>query len=276
MKPRTRIHYATRLEPVLRWLAAHPDAAPDLYYLADLACLSPYHFHRVYRGLMGETVKATMLRARMHRASVELAEGRPLNQVAARAGYTSVAAFNRAFGSAFGMPPGRYRQARSSPFNPEELGMYPITIETFEGATLATIAHQGDYQEIGATFDQLFLMATARGLVNDATRTFGVYFDDPEQVPADDLRALAGLTLPAGHPVDKDFDEFTLPITRCAVLHYTGPYSEIEAAYQWLLAQWLPASGEETRDFPIWEEYLNDPKTTPAAELQTRIYLPLA
>ena len=154
--------------------------------------------------------------------------------------------------------------------------MYPITIETFEGATLATIAHQGDYQEIGATFDQLFLMATARGLVNDATRTFGVYFDDPEQVPADDLRALAGLTLPAGHPVDKDFDEFTLPITRWAVLHYTGPYSEIEAAYQWLLAQWLPASGEETRDFPIWEEYLNDPKTTPAAELQTRIYLPLA
>jgi AraC family transcriptional regulator len=75
--------------------------------------------------------------------------------------------------------------------------------------------------------------------------------------------------------VDKAFDEFTLPITRCAVMRYTGPYSEIEAAYQWLLSEWLPSSGEETRDFPIWEEYLNDPKTTPAAELQTRIYLPL-
>src|SRR5690606_40008874 len=54
------------------------------------------------------------------------------------AGYTSQAAFSRAFGAVFGMPPGRYRDARSRPFNPEELGMYPTTIEQFAGASLAT------------------------------------------------------------------------------------------------------------------------------------------
>ncbi|GAB7540971.1 hypothetical protein CS8_006340 [Cupriavidus sp. 8B] len=54
MKPETRIQYAQRMEPVLRWLASHPDADPDLYQLADLACLSPYHFHRVYRAMMGD------------------------------------------------------------------------------------------------------------------------------------------------------------------------------------------------------------------------------
>src|SRR5690606_1483596 len=188
MKSTTRIHYATRLEPVLQWLAARPDAAPDLYHLADLACLSPYHFHRVYRALMGETVNATMQRLRMHRASVDLAGNRPMQQVAQRAGYASQAAFNRAFSAVFGMPPGRYRHARSRPFNPQELGMYPTTIEQFSGASLATLAHQGDYQHIGATFDRLFMLASSRDLVGPDTRSFGVYYDDPAQVPASQLR----------------------------------------------------------------------------------------
>jgi len=275
MKATTRIHYANRLEPVLQWLASHPDAAPDLYHLADLACLSPYHFHRVYRALMGETVNATVLRLRMHRASVDLAGDRSLPQIARRAGYTSQAAFSRAFGAMFGVPPGRYRHARSRPFHPQELGMYPTTIETFVGAKLATLAHHGDYQQIGTTFDRLFLLASSRALVGPQTRSFGVYYDDPEQVPADQLRSLAGVTLPDGAAVDTVFEPFTLPASRCAVLEYTGPYSEIEAAYHWLFSQWLPSSGHETRDFPMWEEYMNDPKTTPVSELKTRIYLPL-
>lgn len=154
--------------------------------------------------------------------------------------------------------------------------MYPITIEQFAGASLATLAHQGDYQNIGATFDRLFMLAAGRDLVGPATRSFGVYYDDPAQVPADRLRSRAGLTLPDGAAADPVFEPFALPAARCAVLEYTGPYSEIEAAYNWLFAQWLPASGHETLDFPMWEEYVNDPKTTPAAELKTRIYLPLA
>ena len=275
MKAKTRIQYAKRLAPVLQWLASHPDAAPDLYRLADLACLSPYHFHRVYRALMGETVNATMSRLRMHRASMDLAGDRSMEQVAKRAGYTSQAAFNRAFGSVFGMPPGRYRYARSRPFNPQELGMYPTTIESFAGASLATLAHQGDYQQIGTTFDRLFLLASGLELIGPATRSFGVYYDDPEQVPADQLRSRAGFTLPDAMAADSTFERFELPATRCAVLEYTGPYSEIEAAYHWLFSEWLPASGHETRDFPMWEEYVNDPKTTPASELKTRIYLPL-
>src|SRR3546814_9227603 len=153
--------------------------------------------------------------------------------------------------------------------------MYPIAIEQFAGASLATLAHHGDYQLIGTTFDRLFMLASSRSLVGPATRSFGVYYDDPAQVPATQLRSRAGVTLSDGAAIDAVFEPFALPAARCAVLEYTGPYSEIEAAYNWLFSQWLPASGYETLDFPMWEEYVNDPKTTPAAELKTRIYLPL-
>ncbi len=277
MKPQTRIHYAQRLEPVLLWLATHPDADPELYRLADLACLSPHHFHRVYRAMMGENVAATVQRMRMHRAAVALSTGNEsLRDVATRAGYESLAAFNRAFGSAFGMSPGRYRNARSSPFNPQELGMYPVAFETFPGVILATLPHRGSYQEIGPVFDRLFMLAQSRGLAAPDVSGFGIYYDDPDQVPTAQLRSRAGVPVASDALLSDGLERFEIPEGRCAVLSFTGPYNEMEAAYNWMFSEWLPTSGVELADFPMFEEYLNDPHTTPAAQLKTRIYMPLA
>jgi AraC family transcriptional regulator len=274
MKPQTRIQYAQRLAPVLRWLASHPDADPDLHLLADLACLSPYHFHRIYRAMAGETVNATVQRVRMHRAAIALADTRDsLQVVASRAGYASDAAFTRAFGARFGIPPGQYRSARSRPFDLQEPGMYPITFTTFPGMTLAALPHRGSYQDIGTTFMHLFTLAGSSGLAQPEVPGIGVYFDDPEQVPIQQLRALAGVPVDPQAAFGGAFERFDIPAGRCAVLTYTGPYNEMAAAYQWMFSQWLPTSGLEPVDFPVFEQYLNDPRTTPPAQLQTQICL---
>ncbi|CAB3682620.1 DNA gyrase inhibitor [Achromobacter deleyi] len=276
MKPQTKTQYAHRMDPVLRWLASNPDADPDLYQLADLACLSPYHFHRVYRAMMGETVNATVQRIRMHRAAVALGgTGASLRDVAQRAGYESDAAFSRAFGATFGISPGRYREARSRPFDPQELGMYPITIETFPGAILAALPHRGSYQEIGPVFTRAFMLAGSRGLARPESIGFGVYFDDPEQVPVGQLRSLAGMSVAPDADLGDELERFEIPAGRCAILTYTGPYNEMDKPYNWMFSEWLPASGAVPADFPMFEQYLNDPRTTPPAQLQTRICMPL-
>ncbi|WP_285960788.1 AraC family transcriptional regulator [Pseudomonas tohonis] len=272
MKPETLNHYSQRLDPVLHWLARNPDADPDLYRLADLACLSPYHFHRVYRALMGETVNATVQRIRMHRAAVAL--GNPeasLRDVAQRAGYESDAAFNRAFGTAFGIPPGRYRTARSRPFDPKELGMYPIKIETRPAVTLAALAHRGSYQEIGPQFARVFMLTATRGIALPDSIGYGVYLDDPAQVPAHELRSMAGVPVAPDAVLGDELLRFEIPAGRCAVLTYTGPYNEMDKPYSWMFSQWLPTSGHEPANFPMFEMYMNDPRTTPPAQLQTCI-----
>ena len=58
----TRSDYAERLERVFGWLADHLDDTLDLTRLAEVACLSPYHFHRVYRAMQGETAADTVRR----------------------------------------------------------------------------------------------------------------------------------------------------------------------------------------------------------------------
>ncbi|HEY3621771.1 MAG TPA: GyrI-like domain-containing protein [Roseiarcus sp.] len=49
----------------------------------------------------------------------------------------------------------------------------------------------------------------------------------------------------------------------------------MKGAYRWLLGAWLPRSGYEPNDDPIFEEYLNNPQHIAPAELMTDIHLPL-
>ena len=74
-RPVTRESYARRLNRVAEHIWAHLDAPLDLAQLAEVACLSPFHFHRIYRAMIGETVAETVSRLRLQRASMELARG---------------------------------------------------------------------------------------------------------------------------------------------------------------------------------------------------------
>jgi AraC family transcriptional regulator len=279
----TRSDYAVRLERVLGWLAENLDDALDLTRLADVACMSPYHFHRIYHAMQGETVADTVRRLRLHRAAVELITGElPVPTVAQRAGYGSQAAFTRAFKSAYGVPPARYRASfvpapRTGKMEDtmETTLSYQATIRTVPNIRVAALAHSGDYMTIGHTFERLSAMAAAQGLLGLTTRSFGIYYDDPSVTLRDSLRADACITLPDGLSSSGELQVREIRGGRYAVTLHVGPYAELERPYKWLYGTWLTQSGEEAADAPCVEEYLNDARATPPTELKTEIWLPL-
>jgi effector-binding domain-containing protein len=60
-----------------------------------------------------------------------------------------------------------------------------------------------------------------------------------------------------------------------------GPYPDLMKTYeritQFLLEKgFMKSEADWAKFMPMWEEYLNDPTTTPEAELATFIYLPIA
>ena len=69
--------HASRYEPRLRRVIAHVhdhlDEPLDLNALAEIACLSPHHWHRIYHAMFGETLANTVKRLRLHRAAGRLA-----------------------------------------------------------------------------------------------------------------------------------------------------------------------------------------------------------
>jgi AraC family transcriptional regulator len=278
----THADYADRLERVFRWLADHLDDTLDLVRLADVACLSPYHFHRVYRAMQGETAADTVRRLRLHRAAVELITGElPVARIARRAGYGSQEAFTRAFKTAYGVPPARYRAsfvpipAANRQESEMETTTYEVTLRNTSPIRVAALPHSGPYVNIGSTFERLMAMAGGQGLLGPGMRSFGVYYDDPTATPASALRADTCLVIPDGVVPTGDLQVREIRGGRYAVVLHVGSYAELERPYKWLYGTWLAQSGEEPDNAPIVEEYLNDARTVPPSELRTEIWLPL-
>jgi AraC family transcriptional regulator len=285
--------YAIRLERVVSWLADHLDDTLDLARLADVACMSPYHFHRLYHAMQGETAADTVRRLRLHRAAVELIAGeRPVPRIAHRAGYGSQEAFTRAFKAAYGVPPARYGKKCRQDVSVDRAALVPmfttgrmedemetisyqVTIRETPAIRVAALAHRGDYQTIATTFQRLSTIAAGQGLFGPATRSFGIYYDDPSATPSDALRSDACLTVPDGWTPNGELQLREVRGGRYAVVLHVGPYAELERPYKWLYGTWLEQSGEEAADAPCVEEYLNDARTMPPTELSTEIWLPL-
>jgi AraC family transcriptional regulator len=271
--PRTLADYAERLERVLAYLAENLDREVDLDRLAEVACFSPFHFHRVYHALQGETVAETVRRMRLHRAAVDLIDGEvPIPRIAARAGYGSQAAFTRAFRSAYGAPPGAYRSvAAAAPAEPPA-----VELRATPRLRMLALRHHGDYAGIGGAFERLRAAAAGRGLLGPASRFFGIYYADPSAVPEADLVSEACLVVADQVAAEGELHILEIAAGRHAVLRHVGPYAELHRPYTWLYREWLPRSGQEAADRPCLEEYLNDPRLVPPPELRTEIWLPLA
>ena len=270
--------YARRLQRVAEYLPAHLDATLDLETLARLASLSPYHFHRVYRGLLGETVNATVRRLRLQRAAIDLLDRElSIERTAHRAGYTSQAAFTRAFRAEYGEPPARYRGARSEAqvAAQRDAELYRVELVDLPRVRVAMIEQRGDYRLTSKAFERLLTFAATTGQLRPGTRTIGIYHDDPESVPTSALRSGACVSVSADWVPVGEIVEGFVEGGRYARIVHTGPYNELGAAYDWLYQTWLPASDEEPRNLPCVEEYLNDPRQVQAQELVTAVMMPL-
>ena len=288
----TSLAHAARIERVVAHIADHLDAALDLERLAEIACFSPWHFHRVYVAVTGESVADTLRRLRLHRAAAELSRsGRPIGRIAKRAGYGSLAAFSRAFAAAYGRPPAAWRRhgqelrpdfpQHGVPLMPQTAATYrlpvnyDVTIEAFEGATLIALPHRGDYLEVGRTFERLMVWAGPRGLMGPQTRLIGLYYDDPASKPKAELRSEACITAPADVEPGLGMHRQAIAAGPVARLVHKGPYADLDVAYAYLYHTWLPASGRAPGEAPCFEEYLNDPRGLPPQEWLTAVRLPL-
>lgn len=279
--------YQDRLTRVQAYIHDHLADDLDLNSLAEIACMSPTHWHRIYHGVFGETVAATVKRVRLHTAAGMLANSEiPIDDIAKRCGYPNLQSFTRIFSDSYGMPPARYRKEGSHRKFQNAVdedqgalvsGPWDVEIRNVPEMSLLTIHHHGSFMQIGEAFDRLFGWLAVRGLVGPDIRLIGVYHTDPDAYREKDLFSRAGVLLENSQTVDVE-----VPVTRATVaagryacLRYKGPYADMRSAYLWLFGKWLPQSGEEVREGPVFEEYLNNPREVAPTELLTEIYMPL-
>ncbi|HPJ71363.1 MAG TPA: GyrI-like domain-containing protein, partial [bacterium] len=217
MKEETERVYRQRLGRVLGYIQEHLDESLTLEELAGVACFSPFHFHRIFRGLVGEGLMEHVRRIRLERAFSELKAGdRRILDIALDAGYETHESFTRAFRSFFGAPPSRARRDRFLSLKPvanrvhyrpdgdvtmfkPRLGrrklMIEVEIKTFEPLRVACVRHTGPYQNCHGAWEKLCSWAGRNRIFGPTTQCIGVSYDDPEVTPPEKIRYDACITV---------------------------------------------------------------------------------
>lgn len=285
---------------VLEHVERNLDRNLTLEDIAAVAGFSPFHFHRVFSGMVGESISGFIRRLRLERAAGRLLEGgEPVMVIALRAGYESNQAFTRAFLSSFGEPPSVFRRLRRSiPLIPSPSGYHycstggmrvfdPVKdgsgtmdakIVEMKPLKVLCVRHIGPYQLIGEAFERLDEAAGRAGLDTGRSQWLGMYLDDPEQTPPERLRSDACVTVeefPALEP-DSVMKPFEIPEGKYATTRLIGSYNGIHAAWMKLVGAWIPSNGFKPRCAPCFEIYVKGHESTSdESEFITDLYEPV-
>lgn len=295
MKPVTLHDYKRRLLQVLVHIQQNLDGPLALDELAAIACFSPFHFHRVFRGMVGESLKEHIRRLRLERAASLLKVGKqPVTQIALDAGYSSHEAFTRAFHDCFGASPSGFRALRRK-LSPEVAsGLHyrkdgsitqfrtlrggatmKVEIKRIKPLRVAFMRHVGPYKQVGTTWDKLLPILGKEGLLGGNPMFIGICHDDPEVTVPARLRYDACVTVDQEFHGEGDIGTQMIAGGDYAVTTHQGPYERLGDSYAALLGQWLPRSGRELGNAPCFEVYLNSPESTAPEDLLTDLYAPL-
>jgi AraC family transcriptional regulator len=297
MKTTTQNTYYQRIHHVLLFIQSNLDGDLSLDTLAATAHFSPIHFHRIFKGMVGETLVEHVRRIRLERAAIRLSIGTStVTDAAFDAGYGTVESFSRSFKKMFGCPPSKYqithweklykRIPGSVHFLPAEVRPnlvinreketdMKVTITTVAPMQVAFVRNIGPYDGCQKAWKTLCNWAGPKGLLIETAKFIGVCYDDPQVTPAKNIRYDACISIDNNIEVEGEVGMQTLSGGEYAVALHKGPYSNLEKTYAELMGIWLPQSRREFREAPSFEIYLNDPENTPAEELLTELYLPL-
>ena len=293
MKAAVQNHHA-RMQRVLDHIDRHLDDDLDLDALSSVAAYSKFHFHRQFTATFGLSVHRYIQLARMKRASSRLgyADAESVTDIAMDAGYDAPDAFARAFRQRCGQSPSSFRKSPDwgswlMAFGPLDNARRKlmqiifteddVTIREVPPTPVAIMEHRGDRATLGDTIQRFIAWRKAAGLSPETSPTFNVFRS--ERCPAVAADYSMDICVGTDQPIaadDRQMKAGVIPGGRCAVLRYPGNTNNLEPAALYLYREWLPASGEEARDFPIYcQRRLSFLPELSVPEIIVELFLPL-
>lgn len=280
--------YRNRINHVIKAIIRQPGEDWTTQTLADLAGISPFHFHRAFRALTGETMFAFLQRRRLLRTIELMHENHfTLTEIALECGFDSSSSLSRAFRKQFGCAPSQWRKEHPPlllpPTRPRANHQHTLQVAVRE-----TSAGKALIVERRGLIDQNFnhaATAAFRVLVGEIKRAnawhairacIGICPDETRMVPDAEARYQAGFFYRGKLPAMNDeVQRLTIPGGRWAVTVHQGSYETLWQSWNRMYRDWLPAAGHQLREAAPFELYLNNKNQVPADELRTEIWIPI-
>ncbi|MEM7119075.1 MAG: GyrI-like domain-containing protein [Chloroflexota bacterium] len=286
-----------RLLPILVHIQANLEENLALDQIADRAQVSPFHFHRQFQNVVGETLKQYTQRLRLERAAYYLKiRDATVLDIALTCGFHNHETFSRAFKRHFGLTPRAFRQqggllsdrpligvADNQPshalnHHTTRFELSKVQVQTLNPLHVAFIRHIGPYTEVDATaFDRLVAWAKATGVYDGDNLLLAIGHDDPNITPPEKLRYDACLSVKRPFSPQGEIGYQIIPAAAYGTATYIGPYGPtMFEAIATIFNQLAQLKRYQIVGLPLIEIYRTT-QINPDYELnQTDIYIPVS
>lgn len=279
-KEETQNEYHKAISRVLGYMHTHLNENPGIDTLSGIACVSPYHFHRMFKAIIGENTGAYQLRLRMEYVAVQLRSGHhTLEQLAEETGYNGIPALSKAFRKYYGMAPSVYRSSPSEPVSRNvSKERFRTAIRDISPFTVICTPVSGEEpvkEACAKAWGAVEMYAREKALLGDNPETIGLSFDGHN--PSIRGRHLFYACLSVLEPfISEDPLSFlTIDGGLYAVFLVKGSYQRLSELYRFIYFEWLPVSRYAIRSGLSFEKYLDNPLVVPEQEARTEVYLPV-
>ncbi len=282
-----------QIQKVTDYVETHLDDMFDLTHLAKLAGYSPYHFCRVFKLHIGESVMSYATRLRLERAAAQLSfENSSMIEVALDAGYQTPTGFLKAFKTRFNTTPTDFKKGMQVLFTEYKgLEMNKAEIVKREVAHVVYTRELGNYEkssevawkklsEAMHNLENVFAKnppSIEMNLGEGNGEALGICHDDPKETDKENVRYDAALAWTESEVKELGkygFETKSIAGGRYAKTTYTGGEEASEDAWYGLYA-WVEKNGYTFRDEPAFEKYINAWNETDTSKIETEVYVPI-
>ncbi len=286
---KSSLEYQKRIQKALTYIRENLDKPLTVKEVAQIACFSEYHFHRIFSAIMQETIGEYITRKKLERAAIKLvySADSKVSNVAFEFGYASVSSFSKAFKQWFGCRPteisqikqrldssyGKLQTKYNKPINSDQLFMGAsqkdwlqrveeinnrVQIKSISQFELFYLTNPGGYEpsSIGHIWKELAEKLEDAKIDIEDCEKFSISHDHPALTPSVHCRYDACIALLQNLDIELPLAKVIVPSGRYAIFPVEGPEDSILDQYLEFYTLWMPQSGYEPDNYPVLEHYL--------------------
>lgn len=293
--------YKSRITRVFDYIDENLEANLSLSKISAIAYFSPFHFHRVFKFVTGETLNEYITRRRIEKSALGLLhKSITTTEIAHQLGFSDNSSFSRTFKKYYGVSPTEFkkqnpnrhskiRQLQSK--NGQEYPDYDqyiciidnlknwikmnakINIKKISKMDLAYVLSIGP-QNLGKAYTQLIRWATPQGLMNDQTKLVTIYHDSFKVTEATKVRMSASILLDKPTKTEGEIGLTSIEAGTFIVGSFEIGLNEFERSWTGLFL-WMNENGFKKADRNPFEIYHNNFNEHPEKKAIVDFYIPI-
>lgn len=292
-----------RLNKAIHYIEGNLSEKLNLNIVAEKAHFSPFHFHRLFSVVVGETLNNFINRKRIEKAASFLIHKKEISitEISEEIGFSNLSSFSKSFKNFYGISPAKFKEESQEKYSnvnktKSKNGQTKVTFKQYiynvnnaikwiemnakievkkiPTLDLAYISYKGKMEAIGSIYNKLVKWATPKGLINEETRMVTIYHDSPKITDPNNLRMSACIVL--NDPIDIG-DEVNLRVlgsTKCIVSRLEITPFQFQQAWESSFV-WMTENGYKKSTIDPFEIYYNNAAEHPENKFIVDLCIPV-